>query len=357
MRISVSPEQAARLQQIVRQSKGEARLHRRAKMVLLAASGESIASIARRVGTNRLRVGQWLRSFAEHGVDGLRDRPRSGRPPELTALERHQVVAAACQSPRQLGVERDLWSHEALAEALMEQGLVRAISSTTVGRILQEAEIKPHRVRGWCHSTDPLFQAKMAAIVRLYVDTPGGEPVLSIDEKTGMQVLSRSRPLQPARAGRAGRFEFEYRRHGTRCLFACFNVRTGRVLGRLTERRTREDFFSFMEEVATRYRQRRVHVIVDNLNTHRDTTRGAFVSDWNRLHGERFVFHYTPTHGSWLNQVELWFNLLSRRVLRYGNFTSPPQLVEAVEAFIRRWNASEAKPFRWTYEGRPLVST
>jgi transposase len=357
MRISLSSEQAARLQEIVRQPKGEARLHRRAKMVLLAASGESIASIARRIGTNRLRVGQWLRSFAEHGIEGLGDQPRSGRPPELTALERHQVVAAACQSPRQLGVERDLWSHEALAQALMERGLVRTISSTTIGRILQEAEIKPHRVRSWCHSTDPRFQEKMAAIVRLYVDAPSGEPVLSIDEKSGMQVLSRSRPLQRASVCRAGRFEFDYRRHGTRCLFACFNVRTGKVLGRLTERRTREDFFSFMDEVATRYRQRRVHVVLDNLNTHRDTSRGDFLSDWNRSHGERFVFHYTPTHGSWLNQVELWFSLLSRRVLRYGDFNSPAQLIAAVEAFIRQWNASEAKPFRWTYEGRPLVST
>lgn len=357
MRVSLTPEQTTQLQEIVRWPKGEARLHRRARMVLLAASGESIAAIARRVGTNRLRVGQWLRCFAERGIEGLRDKQRSGRPPEITALERHQVVAAACQSPWQLGVERDLWSHESLAQAVMDKGLVRAISSTTVGRILQEAEIKPHRVRSWCHSTDPLFQEKMAAIVRLYVTTPSGEPVLSIDEKTGIQALSRSRPLQPAGAGRVGRWEFEYKRHGTRCLFACFNVRTGKVLGRLTQQRRREDFLSFMDEVAGRYRQRRVHVILDNLNTHRDTTRGAFISDWNCSHGERFIFHYTPTHGSWLNQVELWFSVLSRRVLRYGDFASPQHLVEAVEAFIHRWNTSEAKPFRWTYEGRPLVST
>jgi transposase len=357
MRISLTPEQAAKLQEIVRRSTEEARLHRRARMVLLAAAGESVSAIAVRIGTNRLRVGQWLRCFAEQGVDGLRDRERSGRPPEITALERHQVVAAACQSPRQLKIEREIWSHEALAQALMDQGLVRSISSTTVGRVLQEAEIKPHRVRGWCHSTDPLFQEKMAAIVRLYVDSPAGEPVLSIDEKTGMQALSRSRPLQPAGAGRAGRFEFDYKRHGTQCLFACFNVRTGKILGRLTEHRTRQDFFSFMDEVAIRYRQRRVHLVLDNLNTHKDTTRGTFLSDWNRAHGNRFIVHYTPTHGSWLNQVELWFSLLSRRILRYGNFASRQQLVEAVERFIQHWNLADAQPFRWTYEGRPLVST
>jgi transposase len=250
-----------------------------------------------------------------------------------------------------------VWSHEALAQSLMERGWVRAVSSTTVGRILEEAEIKPHRVRGWCHSTDPLFQEKMRAIVQLYVDAPAGEPVLSIDEKTGMQALSRSRPLQPARPGRAGRFEFEYSRHGTRCLFACFNVRTGKVLGRLTRQRTRADFLSFLDRVAAVYRQRWVHVILDNLNTHRDTNQGAFITDWNRSHGDRFVFHYTPTHGSWLNQVELWFSILGRRVLRYGSFGSPDELVQTVEAFMEHWNASEAKPFRWTYQGRPLVST
>jgi transposase len=195
----------------------------------------------------------------------------------------------------------------------------------------------------------------MKAIVELYVRRPKGEPVLCIDEKTGMQALSRSRQLKRPQPGREGRFEFEYRRNGTRCLFACFNVGTGKVVGRCTERRTREDFFSFMDRVAQVYRQRRVHVVLDNLNTHRDTTQGAFVTEWNRAHGDRFVFHYTPTHGSWLNQVELWFGIISRRILRYGNFHSPDELVGAVEAFIREWNETEAHPFRWTYEGQPLA--
>jgi len=179
--------------------------------------------------------------------------------------------------------------------------------------------------------------------------------VLSIDEKTGMQALSRRRPLQPASVGRAGRFEFEYKRNGTRCLFACFNVGTGTVLGRCTTQRTRADFLSFMDEVASAYRQGRVHVILDNLNTHRDTTQGDFMTEWNQRHGGRFLFHYTPTHGSWLNQVELWFCVLSRRILRYGEFHSPDELAAAIEAFIREWNETEAHPFRWTYQGLPLV--
>ena len=356
MAVDLSCDERGELERIVREQRVEARLYRRARMVLLAASGASISSVARQVGTNRSRVGAWLRRFEASGIEGLRDERRSGRPAQITSLERHQVIAAACSDPSAYGLERSVWSHESLADALEDSGQVRSISSTTVGRILAEAEIKPHRVKTWCHSSDPEYQSKMEAIVALYVSPPPHEPVLSIDEKSGIQVLSRLRPMVPARPGRDPRYEFEYRRHGTRCLFGCFNVRTGTVLGRCTGRRTREDFLSFMDLVARHYRQRRVHVVLDNLNTHKDTSRGAFMTKWNRAHGDRFRFHYTPTHGSWLNQIELWFSILSRQVLRYGDFDTPDVLVATIAAFIRRWNRDHARPFRWTYEGRPLVS-
>ena len=167
--VDVDPDEKRRLEEIVGSQKAEVRLHRRARMVLLAASGESISAIARTLGTNRLRVGQWLRRFRESGLEGLSDAPRSGRPESLTALERHQIVAAACRMPSEFGLVRTLWSHESLAEAVTSTGLVRTVSSSTVGRILDEAEIKPHRVRMWCHSTDSAFQEKMQAIVKLYV--------------------------------------------------------------------------------------------------------------------------------------------------------------------------------------------
>ena len=355
MNIRVSASVRRRLASIVQEQSGEARLYRRARMVLLAANGETVTGIADKLGTSRSRVHDWLWRFQELGVEGLRDDPRSGRPETITALERHQVVAVACRSPEEFGVHRTLWTHESLAEALVSSKLARSISRATVQRILDEAEIKPHRVKMWCHSTDPEYQRKIRAIVRLYVRPPKGEPVLCIDEKTGMQALSRSRELQPARAGQSARFEFEYQRHGTRCLFACFNVGTGKILGWCTQKRRREDFFAFMDRVASSYRQRRVHVILDNLNTHRDTNQGDFVSRWNQRHGGRFRFHYTPTHGSWLNQIELWFAIVSRRVLRYGNFPSPDVLVKAIEGFVEEWNQTEARPFRWTYEGLPLV--
>jgi transposase len=355
MVIRLSREERAALETMARRSCGEARLHRRAHLVLRAAAGESVASIGRRLGTSRARVSEWLSRFEAARLDGLRDLPRAGRPPQITPLERHQVIAAACQAPATFGLPDPRWSHERLGQAVVGAGLVRTISPATVGRILQEAQIKPHRIKQWCHSDDPAYQEKMRAIVDLYVRLPRGEPVLSIDEKSGIQALSHRRPLVPAEPGRPGRFEFEYKRHGTACLFACFNVGTGRILGQCTRQRKRSDFLAFMDVAASVYRQRRVHVVLDNLNTHRDTTQGAHMTDWNRRHGDRFRFYYTPTHGSWLNQVELWFSILVRRILRYGDFPTRAALVAAIEAFIEQWNAAEAHPFRWTYEGLPLV--
>ncbi|MCK4275179.1 MAG: IS630 family transposase [Phycisphaerae bacterium] len=355
MDIRLSNRERKALEAIARQQCGEARIHRRARMVLLAATGERISSVARKLGTSRYRVSQWLARFQEHRLNGLGDLPRSGRPPEITPLERHQVIATACRSPSEFGLHRTLWTHATLSGAVTSAGLVRSISTATVGRILDEAEIKPHHVKMWCHSNDPAYQDKMRAIVDLYINLPKGEPVLSIDEKSGMQALSRCRELQPAAPGRDARFEFEYKRNGTRCLFPCFNVATGKVLGRCTTQRKRPDFLSFMDLVASVYRQRRIHVVLDNLNTHRDTSKGAFMTEWNGRHGNRFIFHYTPTHGSWLNQIELWFCIVTRRILRFGNFHSPDKLVAAIEAFIEAWNEKEAHPFRWTYDGLPLV--
>jgi transposase len=355
-RVVLTAPQRAELESILRRGKAEVRLHRRARMLVLAARGLTTTAIAKELKTSRYRVGLWLKRYLSDGVKGLSDRPRKGRPRTISSLERHRVVAAACQAPRELGRERDLWSLDALSQAVVESELVRAISASSVGRILRGADIKPHLVKMWCHSKDPDYQEKLEDIVGLYLDPPRGEPVLCVDEKSGMQALSRARGLVRGGVGRSNRLEFEYKRNGTRCLFGCFNVRTGHLLGRCTETRSRDDFFAFMDLVAATYRQPRVHVVLDNLNTHRDTTAGDFVSQWNRQHGDRFVFHYTPTHGSWLNQVELWFGILSKRVLRNGTFVNPNELVQAIEAFVTEWNTREAHPFRWTYDGLPLVA-
>jgi len=229
---------------------------------------------------------------------------------------------------------------------------VKTISKSSVHRILQGAGLKPHRVRMWCTSTDPDYDAKLAEITDLYLDPPAGEPVLCVDEKTGIQALGQIHPLKRPRPGKPGREEFEYRRNGTRCLFACFNIRTGHVLGRLTARRTQEDYLAFLDDVARTYRQGVVHIVVDNLNTHKSVA----VEEWNRRHGGRFRFHYTPTHASWLNQVEIFFGILVRRILKHSSYGSTRLLDRAVERFVKQWNEREAHPFRWTYGQRTLVA-
>lgn len=340
------------LRELRRTHSAEARYVRRARILLYCERGVAHEEIARRLETSPGQVRKWRRRYEAWGLEGVLDLARSGRPPRITPREQMSVLGAACRDPVLLGEARTLWSHESLARVLVHSRRVQRISATTVGRLLRRAGLKPHKVKMWCTSTDPLYDEKLADITRLYIDPPAGEPVLSIDEKTGMQALSRSGGLRRREARGAGRLEFEYRRNGTRCLFACLNVRTGQVLGRLGATRTAQDFLSFLDLVAGAYRQGRVHIVLDNLNTH----HGEALAAWNRRHGGRFVFHYTPTHGSWLNQVEIFFGILSRRVLRAASYGSTRLLDAAVTRFLAQWNEREAHPFRWTYRGRVLVA-
>ena len=203
MELRLSRKQRDDLRAIIRQQRGAARFHRRARIALLAAEGQSISAIARSVGTCRARVGHWLRRFQEDRLEGLQDLPRSGRPREITPLERHQVIATACRSPMDFGFQRIVWDHATLAVAVMSAGLVRSISSRTVGRILEDAEIKPHRIKMWCHSDDPAYQDKMRAIVDLYVSLPKGEPVPPWRDrrKNGHAGAVASSPLEARQAG------------------------------------------------------------------------------------------------------------------------------------------------------------
>jgi len=203
-------------------------------------------------------------------------------------------------------------------------------------------------MRLWLHSPDPEFAPKVQRICELYRAPPPGSTVLSIDEKTCIQALARRYPTVYPAPGRLGRFEFEYKRHGTLVLLAAFDIRTGQLFGQCRPRRTAEDLLQFMGAVAQRYPRGEVYTIWDNLNIH----CGERWRQFNERHGGRFHFVYTPKHASWVNQVEIWFAILQRRVLRYGNFRSREELRARVEGFIEHWNENEAHPFRWTFRGR-----
>lgn len=297
-------------------------------------------------------VERWRARFRGAGLPGLQDRPRPGRPAKFGPVTRLELIALACEPlERSEGTMRRTLAglvHEAAA-----RGLVPTISRSSYQRILAGGELRPHRVRGWLHSPDPQFREKVTAITELYLHPPAGAVVLSIDEKTGMQALERRFPDRPARLGRPGRREFEYTRHGTQSLLCAFEVHRGRVLADCGDTRTAADLMSFMESVAVHYPTGPVHVIWDCLNIHFDGIAQRWTA-FRARHGNRFVFHYTPKHASWVNQVELFFSILQRQCLRPGSFRSTAELRTAVLAFIGAWNRDRAHPFRWTFTGYPL---
>ncbi len=296
-------------------------------------------------------------------------------PPE----ERLRVVNLATTRTDEHDQPATRWTLDDLAATLVKEAYHQAISRATVWRILEHADLKPHKSVYWLNSHDPDFHAKAQDICRLYVQAPRlyqqGRLLICCDEKTGMQILGRKYPTQPAQPGRPEKREFEYIRYGTRALITSFAVATGEVVWDLGPTRTSADFGRHVGHVATHFRQfERFDWVVDNLNTHwslevceyvaalsdvvfeprqlrTGAQRRAFLTDPAHKH----VFHFTPKHGSWLNQVELWFSVLSRRFLRRGDFASAAEFEQRLRVFLDDYNARHAHPYRWTYTGEPLV--
>lgn len=322
----------------------------RARIALLASEGVATGEIARRLGVSLPVVCKWRRRVAVGGRKGLHDLERSGRPSRLTPAQRLELVALACEPLRE-GEGRTTPTLDEVVERAVHREVVAEISRSHLHRLLQACDLRPHRVRIWLHSVDPEFRRKATEICDLYLRPPGGSVVLSIDEKTGMQALERKSAGRNPGPRRLRRQEFEYVRHGTQSLIAAFEVATGKVFGHCGATRTGEDLEAFMEELAAAYPGGDVHVIWDNLNIHR-----AMQSRWNAFnerHGQRFHFHLTPLHASWVNQIELWFGILHRNCLRNASFRSTEGLRHEVLGFIEEWNL-RAHPFRWTFSGYPL---
>jgi transposase len=241
---------------------------------------------------------------------------------------------------------RDVWTYGSLSDVLAAKTGYR-LSTSEIGRILRFKEIRPHHVAQWLRSEDPDFLPKAQAVCDLYLNPPKDAVVVCVDEKP-MQALERRHPTHVARDDGTVRYEYEYKRHGTQVLLAAFDIKTGKVLGQVLPRRTAPALVDFMESLARRYPTQQVHVVWDNLNVHYDGKDDRWVR-FNARHGGRFHFVYTPKHASWMNQVEIWFSILHRRILRHGDFGSTRHQKDEVEGFIRHWNQKEAHPFRWTW--------
>jgi transposase len=342
--LSITEEERAELQRRVRAHTTPQRAAKRARVVLLAAEGVPNRQIATLVGMNQHTVSHWRHRFEAERLAGLEDRPRPGRPLVYGHDQRLRIVATVTQQPPDPASH---WSHSQLAKALADIG----ISASQIGRILADLDIKPHRVRGWItRPDDPTFWERAADICGLYLAPPTNALVLSVDEKTGIGARSRTRPTQTVTSGRPARQEHEYVRHGTAILLAALDVHGGGIFTATDlDRNTAANFIGFLDDLDAKVPAGlQVHLVLDNGSSHiANQTRWWFVDH------PRFRAHYTPTHASWLNQVELFFSILARRLLKRGEFASVEDLVGKVMAFIADYNRT-AKPFRWTYDGRPL---
>ncbi len=341
--LSISEAERAELERLVRAHTTPQRSVKRARVVLLAAEGVSNRQISDRVGMAEEYVGMWRRRFEAERMKGLRDRPRSGRPRTYGHDERLKVVATATGQRPEFDSQ---WSHRLLADQLVEMG----ISASQVGRILADLDIKPHQVRGWLtRKDDPAFWERAADVCGLYLSPPTNAVVLSVDEKTAMGARSRKHPTKPVRPGQPERVEFEYRRHGTASIVAALDVHSGQVLADDIARNDAATFIDFLTSIDRVIDPRlTIHLIMDNGSSHVAKATKA----WLAAH-PRFVAHHTPVHASWLNQVELVFSILTRRLLRRGEFASRGDLVAKIMAWIAEYDR-DAKPFAWTYNGEPL---
>lgn len=311
----------------------EQRLAFRARLILSLAEGLSNAQTAERHNTRVATVSKWRGRFAECGVQGLTDEPRSGKPSHYDKSDEQRILAALDQGPP-AGYAR--WNGTLLAEKL------QGISKHQIWRVLRRHDISLERRRSWCISTDPAFAQKAADIVGLYLNPPENAVVLSVDEKPHIQALERAQGWLKLPNGKAlTGFNHEYKRHGTTTLFAALQVSTGLVKAGHYRRRRRVEFLDFMNRVVADHGEREIHVILDNLNTHKPK-HDRWLGRHKNVH-----FHYTPTHASWLNQVEVWFSILSRQALAGASFTSPQQVRDRIDDFVAAHN-QKAHPFEWT---------
>ncbi len=346
--IKLSREDRKSLELLTRRGSAEHRQVMRARIALMCHAGARTTAIAEAVGVSVQTVSHWRTRLARQGLKGLDEVARPGRPRRIGASQRLELLSLACEPAQTQGLATP--TLDELVERALGRGVVTQISRSHLQRILQAGDLRPHRVRQWLHSPDPLFREKVNAICALYRRAPRGAVVLSVDEKTGIQAIERKHADRAPVSGRLRRREFAYIRHGTQALIGALDVHSGRVLGSCTDRRTQADLVAFMEQVARVYPKGCMHIVWDNLNTHRAQ---SVWDEFNARHNHRFVFHFTPVHASWVNQIELMFGIYSRRVLRHASHAPIQELRERTDAFVAQRNQAP-KPFKWTFAGFEL---
>ena len=337
--LEATPAQRRTLKALIARPSAGAGHVRRARVILLAADGVPGVEIARRLALSVPQVSRIRKRFAVGGVEGLAEQPKAGRGNNVPEALVRKVVSTV-MSPPPAGYSH--WSTRQLARTV---GLGR----TAVHEILRANDLKPHLQRTFKISKDPAFGEKVRDVVALYLNPPDNAVVISLDEKTQVQALDRTQPMLPLRPGQVERHTHDYRRNGVVDLYAALEVATGRVIGACTDSHTGEDFLTFIKRVERTFRKGELHVILDNSSTHSTPD----VQAWLASH-PRVAFHFTPTSASWLNQVEGFFSILTRRSLKRTSFPSKTALRRHIEHFLKAWNDNPT-PFVWTKSARRIV--
>jgi transposase len=380
-RIILSQHARSDLQTFIRAHSTPQSLALRARLVLRAADADppSNLTISRELGCDNHTAGKWRRRYLNLGLSGLQDAVRSGRPKRIAPSIRVHVVSVASTLPHDQDRSVTRWSLDESVTTLLDTLHTDSISRSSIWRILHDIDLKPHQSPYWLNSHDEDFDAKAQRICQLYVGALSayeqGRLVVCCDEKTGMQVLERKAPTKPARPGQGKRREHEYIRRGTRVLINSLAVATGQIAWTLGATRKATDFVTHLKHVYQHLpRMKRYDWVMDNLNTHWSLDVCRLVARWSKVPfesdklkkgvqrraflsdpGHQHVFHFTPKHGSWLNQAELFFGTLQRRFLARGSFRSIKDFERQLERFLHDYNTRHAHPYRWRYTGEPLV--
>jgi transposase len=336
--VEVPPRDREVLASWVRSPSIRAGLARRARIVLLAGDGLGTNEIVRRTGVSKPTVIAWKRRYAVEGLGGLEDRRKPGKP--RTTDDVAVVLATLEPPPGRLGVTH--WSSRLLAAEL-------GLSNVKVAKVWREYGLQPWRAESFKFSTDPQLEAKVRDVIGLYLNPPDKAVVLCVDEKPQAQALERAAPVLPLRPGIPEKRSHDYVRHGTTTLFAALEVATGKVTDACYQRHRHEEFLKFLRQVAKAYPRRRLHIVVDNYATHKHPDVAAWLAK-----NPRITLHFTPTSGSWLNMVEIFFSIITRQAIRRGSFTSVKDLIAAIENFIDGWN-DRCQPFTWTKTAEELL--
>lgn len=342
-RIKLRDGDREQLETWMRSSTARKSLVERARILLLSAEEQSVETICNKLDVTAPTVYKWRRRYQEKGIAGLSDQPRPGQPRKLDAAKTREILRLTTEG---IPEEATHWSLRLMAK---HAGVTR----WQVQQVWQAADLKPHRIKSFKISQDPQFAEKVADVVGLYLRPPANALVLSVDEKTQIQALDRTQPLLPMRPGQIERRTHDYKRHGTASLYAAFDVATGKVLGRVTQRHTAKDFLEFLEHIEkTTPSGLDLHLILDNSSTHKTAEIKEFLSEHPRFH-----LHFTPTSASWLNAVESWFSQLERRSLYRGVFTSVGALRRELRRYIQVHNKRSAKPFVWTKSAEVILQS